>query len=122
MFKGLANLGSMLKQAQQLGGQMGQITEEMKKQRATGSAGGGMVEVEINGVMELLHCRIDPKLFPQGDRELVEDLLVAAVNQAIAKAKQMHIAAMQNLTGGLPLPAGLQETLTKLAGGEEENR
>lgn len=120
MFKGLANLGSMLKQAQQLGGQMGQITEEMKRQRVTGSAGGGMVEVEINGVMEMLHCRIDPQLFAQGDRELIEDLVVTAANQAIAKSKQLHIDAMQNLTGGITLPAGLQETLEKLTGGEEE--
>jgi len=122
MFKGLANLGSMLKQAQQLGSQMGHITEEMKKQRATGAAGGGMVEVEFNGVMEMLRCRIDPQLFPQGDRELVEDLLVAAVNQAITRTKQLHLGAVQNLTGGLPLPGGIQETLEKLVGETEEKQ
>jgi DNA-binding YbaB/EbfC family protein len=110
----------MLKQAQQLGGQMGQITEEMKRQRVTGSAGAGMVEIEINGVLEMLHCRIDPQLFTQGDREMIEDLVVAAANQAIAKSKQLHIDAMRNLTGGLTLPAGLEETLAKLTGGEEE--
>jgi DNA-binding YbaB/EbfC family protein len=120
MFKGLANLGAILKQAQQLGGQMGQITEEMKRQRVTGSAGAGMVEVELNGVMEMLHCRIDPQLFTQGDRELIEDLVVTAANQAIAKSKQLHIDAMRSLTGGIPLPAGLEETLAKLTG-EEKN-
>ena len=90
MFKGLSNLGNLLKQAQQFGGQMEKLTEEMKTRRATGTAGGGMVEVEINGLLEVLRCRVDPQLFAQGDRELVEDLVVAAVNQAVAKAKQLH--------------------------------
>ena len=54
-----------MKQAQQIGGQMGQMTEEMRKRRVTGTAGGGMVEIEINGMMEALHCRIDPQLAVQ---------------------------------------------------------
>ena len=66
---------------------MGQITEEMKKRRVTGTAGGGMVEIEVNGLMEVLRCRIDPQLFAQNDRELIEDLVVAAVNQAIAQGQ-----------------------------------
>ena len=83
---------------------MGQITEEMRKRRVTGTAGGGMVEIEVNGLMEVLRCHIDPQLFAQNDRELIEDLVVAAVNQAIAKGKQMHADALRELTGGLPLP------------------
>lgn len=123
MFKEIANIGSILKQAQQLGGQMGQLTEEMKKRRVTGSAAGGMVEVEMNGVMEALGCRIDPKLFEQNDRELIEDLIIAAVNQAIEKGKQMHAEAVRDMTGGLPLPAGFQDALAKFTGTEdaEEN-
>jgi nucleoid-associated protein EbfC len=121
MFKGLANLGAMLKQAQQLGGQMGQISEEMKKRRVTGTAGGGMVEVEVNGLMDVLRCSIDPQLFAQNDRELVEDLVVAAVNQAIGKGKQMHADSIRELTGGLPLPSGFNEALAKFAGLEEGN-
>ena len=62
MFKGLGILAGLIKQAQQIGGQMGQMTEEMKKRRVTGSAGGGMVEVEVNGLMEVLRCHIDPQL------------------------------------------------------------
>jgi hypothetical protein len=119
VFKGLANLGSLLKQAQQIGGQMGQLTEEMKKRRVTGTAGGGMIEIELNGLMEVLRCRIDPQLFGQNDRELIEDLVVAAVNQAISKGKQMHADAVRELTGGLPLP-GLNEALAKLTGMEPE--
>ncbi|MBN1395758.1 MAG: YbaB/EbfC family nucleoid-associated protein [Pirellulales bacterium] len=125
VFKGIASLGSILKQAQQIGGQMNRLTEEMKKRRVTGAAGGGMVEIEMNGVMEALGCRIDPQLFAQNDRELIEDLVVAAVNQAIAKGKGMHAEAMREITGGIPLPGGLQEALSKFtaADGEgEENK
>ena len=61
-----------------------------------------MVEIEVNGLLEVLRCRIDPQLFAQGDRELIEDLVVAAVNQAIAKGKQLHAdGAESDLTGGL---------------------
>ena len=87
MFKGLANIGALLKQAQQLGGQMGQLTEEMRRRRVTGSAGGGMVEIEVNGLMEVLRCHIDPQLVAQNDRELLEDLVMAAVNQAISQGE-----------------------------------
>ena len=95
---------------------MGQLTEEMKKRRVTGTAGGGMVEIELNGLMEALHCRVDPQLFAQNDRELLEDLIVAAVNQGVSKARQMYSEAMRELTGGMQLPAGLQEALTKFTG------
>ena len=121
MFKGLANLGSLLKHAQQIGGQMGQITEEMRKRRVTGTAGGGMVEIEVNGLMEVLRCRIDPQLIAGSDRELLEDLITAAVNQAIAKGKQMHADTIRDLTGNLPLPGGFHEALAKLTGTEPED-
>jgi nucleoid-associated protein EbfC len=115
MFKGLSNLAGVFKAAQQLSGQMDKLAEEMKTRRTTGSAGGGMVEIEVNGMMEVLGCRIDPQLSAQNDRELVEDLVVAAMNQAISKAKQMHAAAAREMTGGLQLP-GLDEALGKLTG------
>jgi hypothetical protein len=115
MFKGLSNLGALLKQAHQFSGQMDKLSAELKARRATGTAGGGMVEVEINGLLEVVHCRIEPQLFAQGDRELVEDLLVAAFNQAVSKGKQQHAAALKELTGGLQLP-GLQDALEKLVG------
>ena len=113
MFKGLSSLGSLIKQAQQIGGQMKEINAELKKRRATGTAGGGMVEIEVNGTMEVLKCHIDEQLSAQDDRELIEDLVVAAANQAIAKARQLHAEAVKELTGGLQVP-GLQEALAKL--------
>jgi len=117
MFKKLSNLASMLRQAQQLGGQLQNLSEELKERRTTGTGGAGMVEIEINGVLEVLQCRIDEQLLAGGDRELIEDLVVAAINQAIFKGKQLHAEAMKELTGGLELP-GLQEVLDKVAGAD----
>jgi nucleoid-associated protein EbfC len=120
MFKGLSNLAALLKQAQHISGNMDKITEAMKNRRVTGSSGGGMVEVEVNGLMEVLRCGIDPQLITQGDRELLEDLITAAVNQAIAKGKQMHAETMKELTGGIPLPSSLQDALEKFTGSDKE--
>lgn len=120
MFKGLsqiANLGSMLRQAQQLGSKMQDLNEQLKQKRATGNAGGGMIEVEMNGLGEVIACRIDPELFAQGDREMIEDLLPAAFNQAHAKSRQLHADAMRSLTEGMDMP-GLDEALAKMTDGE----
>jgi nucleoid-associated protein EbfC len=120
MFKGLSNLAALIKQAQKISGHMDQITEAVKNQRVTGSSGGGMVEIEVNGLMEVLRCRIDPQLLAQADCELLEDLVTAAVNQAISKGKQMHADTMKELTGGIPLPSSLQEALEKFTGSEQD--
>jgi len=104
----LANIGNLMKQAQEVGKQMEHLNEELKTKRVMGSAGAGMVEVEANGVGEVLAVRIDPSLFEKQDREFVEDLLPAAINTAQQKAKQLHAEKMQELTGGLNIP-GLQE-------------
>ena len=115
MLKGLSNIGSLLKHAQEIGGKMKGLSEELRGRRATGSAGGGMVEVEINGLLEVLGCRIDPALFGQGDRELIEDLLATAVNQALAKGKQLHAEALKSMTGGINVP-GLEDALGNFLG------
>ena len=116
MLKGLGNLadlGNIMKQAQEMGGKMQQLTEELKTKRVVGNAGGGLVEVEANGVGEVLAVRIDPTLMEKQDRELLEDLLPAAFNSAQQKAKQLHAERMQELTGGLNLP-GLNEALGQM--------
>jgi DNA-binding YbaB/EbfC family protein len=117
VFKGLgnlANLASVIKQAQQMGGKMQQMGEKLKAQRAEGVAGGGLVRVEVNGLGELLRCTIDPSL--SGDREMIEDLLPTAVNQAQAKAKQLYAAQMKSLAEGVDMPT-LNDVLSQLAGG-----
>lgn len=115
VFKGLGNLGAILKQAQEFGGRMKGLNEELRNRRVTGSAGGGMVEVEVNGVIEASRCHVDPQLLAQGDRELLEDLIVAAVNQAVGKARELHAEAVRSMTGGMDIP-GLDQALGKMLG------
>jgi nucleoid-associated protein EbfC len=115
VFSGLTGLGSLLKQAQEISGRMKNLNEELRTRRATGSAGGGMVEVEINGVLEVLHVRLDPQLISQGDWELAEDLIATAVNQALTKGKELHAEAVRSITGNVDM-GGLQDTLSKFLG------
>lgn len=120
MFKSLgnlANIGSLMKQAQEMGGRMQALQDELKTKRATGNSGGGLVEVEVNGLGDALAVRIDASLFEKGEREMIEDLLPAAINAAQGKAKQMHAEAMQSLVGGLQIP-GLSDALQQLGGGD----
>jgi DNA-binding YbaB/EbfC family protein len=109
----LANIGSLMKQAQEMGGRMQAMQDELRAKRATGSAGGGLIEVDVNGLAEVLAVRIDPTLVEKQDREMIEDLLPAAFNAAQQKARQMHAEAMQAIAGGMSIP-GLQEALTQL--------
>jgi DNA-binding YbaB/EbfC family protein len=116
MFKGLgnlANIGALMKQAQEMGRKMQALNEELKTKRATGAAGGGLIEVDVNGLAEVLAVRIDPTLITKGDREMIEDLLPAAFNAAYQKAKQLHTDAMSSLAGGMQVP-GLQEAIAQL--------
>jgi DNA-binding YbaB/EbfC family protein len=115
VFKELAGLGSLLKHAHEIGGRMQGLTDELRGRRATGAAGGGMVEIEVNGLVEVVRCHIDPKLLSQGDQELLEDLVAAAVNQAVVKAKELHAETVRSLTGGVSLP-GLEQAMAKFLG------
>lgn len=122
MFNGLgnlANLGTLVKQAQEMGGRMQAMQDELRTKRATGAAGGGLVEVDVNGLAEVLAVRIDLSLVEKGEREMIEDLLPAAFNAAQLKARQMHAEAMQSIAGGLPL-GGLQDALSQLSSGGSE--
>jgi DNA-binding YbaB/EbfC family protein len=123
VFKGLgnlANLGALMKQAQEMGTRMQAVQEELRGKRATGAAGGGLVEVDVNGLAEVLAVRIDPSLIERGDREMIEDLLPAAFNAAQQKARQLHAEAMRSVTGGLSLP-GLEDAISQLAAGSEDS-
>jgi DNA-binding YbaB/EbfC family protein len=118
VFKGLgnlANIGALVKQAQEMGGKMQSIQEELKTKKATGAAGGGLIEVDVNGLSDVLAVRIDPSLVEKGEREMIEDLLPAAFNAAQAKAKQMHAEALQGLAGGIPM-GGFADILSQLPG------
>ncbi len=119
MFKGLGNLTTLMKQAQQMGGRMQEINQRLRSERVTASVGAGMVEVEANGLGEIVRLKLDPQLLERGELEMLEDLIPAAVNEAIAKSRQRHAEAMRGLAAGLDLP-GLEKAWEQLTGGGEK--
>ncbi len=104
MFKGLGNLTTLIKQAQQMGTRLQAIQEDLKKQRAVGRAGADLVVVVNDQPTGKRASYLDQGLVQRGDREMLEDLIPAAVNQALAKSKEMHRDAMKELTGGMSMP------------------
>jgi DNA-binding YbaB/EbfC family protein len=117
MLKELANLGNLMRHAQEMGSRMQQVNEQLKARRVVGEAGGGMVQVEMNGLGQVVRLTIEPALVERNEREMIEDLVPAATNDASQKAKQLHAEAMQTLTQGMNLP-GLDAALSKLTGTE----
>jgi DNA-binding YbaB/EbfC family protein len=113
MFKGLADIAGIMRQAREIQARAAEMKERLSQLRVEGTSGGGMVAVEATGDQRLTACRIEPSLFESGDRELVEDLVLAAANQALDKAREAAAAEMQNLAGGLDLP-GVSEALENL--------
>jgi DNA-binding YbaB/EbfC family protein len=116
MFKELGSLAHLLKNAQALTGRMQEMRNRLGERKVTGSAGGGMVSVEMNGHSQVTGCQIDPALFETGDREMLEDLIVVAVNQALEKVREMAAEEMGQITDGLNLP-GLAEAFSRLGTG-----
>jgi DNA-binding YbaB/EbfC family protein len=104
VFGQLGNLGEILKNFGAIRENMERASEELGKLEVEGTAGGGSVRARVNGRLELLGVRIEPRLLADGDVELLEDLVTAAVSQALGKARE---AAAQKLTAGMPLPPGL---------------
>ena len=115
MFKNLSNLGNLMRQAQEMGGKMQEVNERLQGMRVTAATGGGMVEVEMNGLGQMLRLSIEPALVEKNEREMLEDLIPAAVNEAIRKAKQLHVEEMKSLTDGISVP-GLSNAIEKFTG------
>ncbi|MEQ8369727.1 MAG: YbaB/EbfC family nucleoid-associated protein [Alphaproteobacteria bacterium] len=104
----MKNLGKLMKQAQEMQGRMADMQEALSQMEATGESGGGMVKATVNGKGEALRMRIDPSLLTPAEREMVEDLVVAAINDARRKAEVLAAEEMSKLTGGLELPPGVK--------------
>lgn len=98
------NLTDILKQAQALQSKLADLQAEAEKKTVEASAGGGMVTATVNGKLQVLSIRIEPQVIDSGDREMIQDLVVAAVNEAIRKAQQAMAEAMSRMTGGLKIP------------------
>ena len=97
-------LGNILKQAQEMHSKISQLQEEMAAKKVESSSGGGMVNVVINGKQEVLSLRIDPEVVSRDDVEMLQDLIRAAVNEAIRKSQEMMSEEMKKITGGMSLP------------------
>jgi len=97
-------LGNMLKQAQEMHSKISQLQEAMAEKRVETSSGGGMVSVVMSGKQEILSIRIDPEVISKEDAEMLQDLIRAAVNEAIRKSQEMVTEEMKKITGGLSIP------------------
>jgi DNA-binding YbaB/EbfC family protein len=104
----MKNLSNMLKEAQKLQERMSEMQTRLADVEITGAAGGGMVIVTLDGKGQTRKIQIDPSLLVPGEVEMIEDLVVAAANDAKAKLDVHLQAEMSKVAGGLPLPPGLK--------------
>ncbi|MFO7783076.1 MAG: YbaB/EbfC family nucleoid-associated protein [Desulfatiglandales bacterium] len=102
--KGMPNMGNIMKQAQEFQTKMAKLQEELGGRTVETTAGGGMVTVTASGKQEIVSIRIDPEVVDPGDVEMLQDLIQAAVNDALNRAKEMVNEEMGKLTSGLNLP------------------
>ncbi|HEV8615043.1 MAG TPA: YbaB/EbfC family nucleoid-associated protein [Methylomirabilota bacterium] len=94
----------MMKEAQKLQQQMAALQEEVGKRKVEATVGGGMVTVEANGKQELLSIKIDPEVITKDDAQMLEDLVLAACNEALRKSRELVQQELGKLTGGLKIP------------------
>ncbi len=104
MFQGKGNIQNLLKQAQKMQKKLVEAQEELAEKTVEASAGGGMVTVVMNGKQEVISLNIEKEVVDPDDVEMLEDLIIAAVNEAKEKAEEMAKEEMSKLTGGLKIP------------------
>lgn len=104
----MKDIFGMMKQVQQIQDRMQKVQEELSSMAVEGEAGAGMVKVTLNGKGEMKAIRIDPSLMKEGEVDMLEDLILAASQDARGKVDAAMQAKMQEVTGGLPLPPGLK--------------
>jgi DNA-binding YbaB/EbfC family protein len=100
----LGNMANLMKQAQAMQAQMAKLQEEAATKTVTGPAGGGMVTVTANGGMDIVSIIINPEAAKGGDVDMLQDLVLAATNDALKKARQMVADQMKSVTGGMNIP------------------
>jgi len=100
----MKNMGKMMKQAQQLQAKMMKMQDELADKTVEASAGGGMVRATASGRQQIVHIRIEKEVVDPDDVEMLQDLVMAAVNDALNKSQEMVSAEMGKLTGGLNIP------------------
>ncbi|WP_303722758.1 YbaB/EbfC family nucleoid-associated protein [Malonomonas rubra] len=97
-------LGNIMKQAQQMQAKMARVQQELEKKEVEATAGGGMVTAKVNGKQELLSLQIEKDVVDPEDVEMLQDLVMAAVNEAIKQSQQMIQQEMGKVTGGMNIP------------------
>jgi DNA-binding YbaB/EbfC family protein len=102
------NFSDMMKQAQQMQKKMKELQDGLANLEVEGSSGGGLVKITVNGKGEVKKIKIDPSLMKPEESEILEDLIVAAINEAKKKAEEATAEEMKKLTGGLNLPPGFK--------------
>lgn len=100
----MKNMGNMMKQAQKLQSKMLKLQEEMAEKTVESSSGGGMVKVVANGRQQVISIAIDKEAVDPEDIDMLQDMILAAVNDALTKSQEMVAAEMGKLTGGFNLP------------------
>ena len=100
----MKGFGNIMKEAQKLQAQMEQLQAEVAKKKVEATAGGGMVTVEVNGRQELLSIKIDREVINPDDAQMLEDLVLAACNEALRKSREMVQTEMSKVTAGLKIP------------------
>lgn len=98
------NMNKMMKQVQEMQKQMAKAQEELANQEVEASAGGGMVTVKVTGDLRILSIKIDPAAVDPEDTEMLEDMVLAAANEAMRSAQELASSKMSGLTGGLNIP------------------
>ncbi|MDQ3331767.1 MAG: YbaB/EbfC family nucleoid-associated protein [Planctomycetota bacterium] len=109
-------MATLLRQAQEMQGRVRELQERLGTLRIDGTAGGGMVTVTVSGQQKVLACKIEPALLEAGDAEVLQDLVVAATNQALDQARETAQDELTKLSGGLDMP-GLGDALSKMGFG-----
>jgi nucleoid-associated protein EbfC len=100
----MKNMGNMMKQAQKLQAKMVKLQEELSEKTIETAAGGGMIKVVANGKQQIVSIKIEKEVVDPEDVEMLQDLILAAVNDALAKSQEMVSGEMSKLTGGLNIP------------------
>ena len=100
----MKGFGNIMREAQKLQEQLAAVQEEVAKRKVDATAGGGMVTVEVNGKQELVSIKIDREVINPDDAQMLEDLVLAACNEALRKSREMVQQELSKLTGGLKIP------------------
>lgn len=103
-FKGMGNMGGMMKQVQQMQKKMAKMQKELEAKEVEATAGGGAVTVKVTGKKEVVEINIDKDVVDPDDVEMLQDLVLAATNEALRKAEEMVNGEMEKVTGGMNIP------------------